>query len=418
MRRLYTALFYLITPFLVVRLLIKSRRLNAYRQRVSERFSFVNSAPTPVDVWVHATSLGEVVTASPLIEAMLALQWRVLVTTMTPTGSQHVTKRFGAQVVHQYIPYDLPMLFRRFFKKYTPRLGIIMETELWPNAIYQAKRENIPLFLLNARLSDKAFKQYKKVAWMFKPVLNCFEAVFAQSEEDARRFMALGASTDKVDMLGNMKFDVECPIAFNDECAQLKEKWGQKRPVIIAASTHDNEEQQWLSHLRQLQTSIAKVMLLLVPRHPERFNAVYELSVGQGFNTARRSQPLSIHENTEVVIVDSLGELMDFYRVSDYAFVGGSLVPVGGHNVLEPIALDVPVFCGPYIHNAKALCKALKDADAIVIANDIDEVVTAISTMHEHTEQKSQQVTSASLVLAVNRGTVKRYVEKIEAILV
>ncbi len=417
MRRLYTALFYLITPLLVVRLLIKSRRLRAYRQRVLERFSFVSSVPTPVDVWVHATSLGEVVTASPLIEAMLALQWRVLVTTMTPTGSQQVTKRFGAQVVHQYIPYDLPMFFRRFFKKYTPRLGIIMETELWPNAIYQAKHDNIPIFLINARLSDKAFKQYKKVAWMFKPILNCFEAIFAQSEEDARRFMALGASTDIVDMLGNMKFDVEYPLAFNDECIQLKEKWGQKRPVIIAASTHDNEELQWLSHLRQLQTSIANVMLLLVPRHPERFNAVYELSVGQGFNTARRSQLLSIDKSTDVVIVDSLGELMDFYRISDYAFVGGSLVPVGGHNVLEPIALDVPVFCGPYINNAKAVCNALKDADAIVIANDIDEVITAITTMHEHGEQKSQQVTSASLVLAVNRGTIRRYVEKIEAIL-
>ncbi len=417
MRRLYTFLFYLVVPFIIGRVYLKGRRLPAYRQRISERFSLGDRTHIPVDVWMHATSLGEVVAASPLIEAMLAKQLRVLVTTMTPTGSEQVSKRFGSQVVHQYIPYDLPWLLRRFFKKYNPRLGIIMETELWPNLINQAKRENVPLLLLNARLSDNAFKQYKIVQFMFKSVLKQFSAIFAQSDEDARRFMALGASVNLVYMLGNMKFDLQLPTTAKDERLQLKEKWGRERPVVIAASTHEGEEKQLVSHFIRLKKAIPGVVLLLVPRHPERFDAVFKMSVAHGFNTGRRSDPTTIDVNSEVVVVDAMGELMDFYQMSDYAFVGGSLVPVGGHNVLEPIAVGVPVFSGPYINNSKAICQDLSAVGAIVIVDNIDGLIDALKTMHENVAERVQQIANASLILAANRGTVKRYMEKIEVML-
>ena len=421
MGRMITVISYCLTPFLAPflagRLYLKGRRSKAYGLRISERFSLGDRAVMPVDVWLHAVSLGEVVAASPLIEAMLAKRWRVLVTTMTPTGSQHVIERFGSSVVHQYLPYDLPWSLRRFFKKYQPRLGLIMETELWPNLIDQAKKAELPLFLLNARLSDKAFKQYEKVTFIFKPILSQFTAIFAQTDKDAKRFIQLGALVNAVHTLGNMKFDVQIPKTAKKDCVQLKAKWGEERTVFIAASTHDDEESQLLSRLNQLKAIIPHVILLLVPRHPERFAAVYQLSVAYGFKTAYRSVPASIDTDTEVVIVDSLGELLHFYQMSDYAFVGGSLVPVGGHNVLEPIAMQVPVFCGPYMHNSNVICQSLTAAGALHMVNNAEELVGALSAMHQNNKQRQQQIANASAVLEVNRGTVARYMEQIEAIL-
>ena len=360
-------------------------------------------------------SLGEVVAATPLIDALLDKQWRVLVTTMTPTGSDQVIKRFGERVVHQYVPYDLPWPLRRFFRTFNPRIGVIMETELWPNIIHQAKRQKVHLLLTNARLSDKAFKQYEKVAFLFKPVLNQLTAILAQSGEDAERFIALGAAINLVQVMGNMKFDVKLQVSVNNECQQLKEKWGDERVVVIAASTHDDEEKQLLSRLNTLKAAIPQVVLLFAARHPERFQEVYKLSVAQGFSTGLRSQPATINTNTDVVVIDSLGELLSFYQVSDYAFVGGSLVPIGGHNVLEPIAVQVPVFCGPYMNNSKEICRDLRAARAMVMAENADELITTLIAMHHDQPQRQQQITNASAVLSANRGTVKRCMERIEA---
>ena len=420
MRYIYTFLLYLITPFIVLRLYWLGRSMPDYRHRIAERFSLGSRETTPVDVWVHAVSLGEVVAATPLIDALLAKQWRVLVTTMTPTGSQQVIKRFGQQVMHQYVPYDLPWILRRFFRKFNPRVGVTMETELWPNIIHQAKRMKIPLLLANARLSDKAFKQYEIVKFMFKPILNEFTAILAQSDEDAQRFIALGASVNLVHVFGNMKFDLQLPpgggalrAPYLEECLELKEKWGGERVVVIAASTHDDEEKQLLSHLPRLQAAIPNVILLFAPRHRERFQDVYKLSGLQGFNTGLRSQPVTIDTDTDVVVIDSFGELLNFYEVSDYAFVGGSLVPIGGHNVLEPIAVQVPVFCGPYMNNSKEICRDLREARAMIMARDVDELITALIVMHHDPLQRQQQISNASAVLSANRGTVARCMERI-----
>ncbi|HAU1296894.1 TPA: 3-deoxy-D-manno-octulosonic acid transferase [Legionella pneumophila] len=417
MRFVYSFLMYLLTPYLFFRLWWKGRKLPAYRQRIAERFCLGIQENAPVDVWLHAVSLGEVIAATPLIDAMLNKHWSVLVTTMTPTGSERVKSRFGHKVAHQYLPYDLPWVLKRFFKRTKPRVGIIMETELWPNLINQAHASGVSLFLANGRLSDRSLQGYLKLKFLFKPVLNQFSGVLTQSNEDAERFIALGANADLVHVLGNMKFDLQIDSVDSSQYRELKSHWGEDRLTVIAASTHDDEESQILSQLPRLQEAIPGVVLLIAPRHPERFQTVYQLSVQAGFNTGCRSNLDTVSRENEVVILDSLGELLGFYQISDFAFVGGSLVPVGGHNVLEPIAMNVPVLSGNQVHNFKSICRELKEAQAILLVNHANELVDAIIKLYQDKESQNTMVANASSVLESNKGSVVRYLQKIESVL-
>ena len=413
LRYVYTFLLCLSIPFVLCRLYWKGRRLPAYRRRIHERFGLGKIAPT--DVWLHAVSLGEVVAATPLIDAFLAHKLRVFVTTMTPTGSLQVTTRFGDKVLHQYIPYDLSWVLTRFFKKMNARVGIIMETELWPNLIHQASLANVPLVLANARISDMAFKHYEMMRFFFQPVLTKFTAILAQSELDATRFVELGAPVNRVHALGNMKFDLQIQVSNQAIFDQLKTAWGASRPVVMAASTHEGEEEQLLTGLTRLKAAIPNVILLIAPRHPERFKTVHALAQQHGFSTQIRSLPDAIDAYTDVVILDSLGELLGFFQVSDYAFVGGSLVPVGGHNVLEPIAMQVPVFCGPFMMNSKAICKALCDAGAMQCVENTDDLLARLIAMHSNPASRFCQIESASGVLKANQGAVLKSLEIILA---
>ena len=417
MRFLYNIILHALIPYIFIRLYRKGRHLPAYRQRIAERFFLNKSKPFAADIWVHANSLGEVVAASPLIEALLAQQWQVLVTTMTPTGSQQVRTRFGERVAHQYVPYDLPWAVRRFFKQLNLRAGIIMETELWPNLIYYAQRADVPLVIANARLSDKSFKSCQKARFFFAPVLNKLACILAQSTLDAKRFIALGAKSERVHMAGNIKFDLQTAGFDRGVGETLKQRWGQQRPVFMVASTHEDEEQQLLSRLPFLQTSIPNIVVLIAPRHPERFMPVYELCKALGFNTGLRSQPLTVNDHNDVVVLDSLGELLGFYHVSDYAFVGGSLVPIGGHNVLEPIAMGVPVFCGPHMQNFRAICAELSTAQALVQIPNADALMAALVHLHEDPGRRKAQIYNATQVLDVNRGALALHCQYIDAIL-
>ncbi len=417
MRQVYSFLMYLLTPYILLRLWWKGRQLPGYRERITERFSLDNRSHECVDIWVHAVSLGEVIAVTPLIDALLTKKWQILITTMTPTGAQRVQARFGDKVSHRYVPYDLPGVVRRFFKKVTPRLGLIVETELWPNLIHYAAKEQVPLFLINARLSDRSCQGYKRVDFLFKPVLNQFKFIFAQSEDDAQRFKALGAAEDKVVVLGNMKFDLQTQHINSAIFLELKQYWGSQRPVVIAASTHDDEEEQLLLRLKRLQTGMPNMILLIAPRHPERFQKVYQLSIDQGVNTGLRSKVDTLNSNNEVIILDSLGELLGFYQISDYAFVGGSLVPVGGHNVLEPIAMQVPVFSGPQVHNFKTICRDLKVAHAIELAENADDLIDKIIAVHQDNDKKRTLIHNATTVLEANKGAVERYLKQAEAVM-
>lgn len=414
MRKIYTTLLYLLIPFIILRLLWKSRKLPEYRHRMTERFGLHKL--DPVDIWVHAVSMGEVVAATPLVERCLAQNLRVLITTMTPTGSQQVITRFKSRVSHQYIPYDLPSCLRRFFKQAQPKLGIIMETELWPNMIYEAYSAHILLGLVNGRLSDKAFAQYQYMQWFFAPFLEKFAWIGTQSDLDAQRYQQLGGANSTVLMLGNVKFDLADLKANANDLSPMKTAWGEQRPVWVAASTHDNEEAQLLAQLSKIKQAIPDILLVLVPRHPERFQAVYHLAKQQGWKTGLRSDIASIQNDSDVVVMDSMGELLQCYRLCDYAFVGGSLVPIGGHNVLEPIAMQVPVFCGPYMQNAQSICDDLVKNKALQCCASAEEVAHKLIALYQNPSERRQQIEQASLVLQNNRGAVDRYWTKISEI--
>ncbi len=247
--------------------------------------------------------------------------------------------------------------------------------------------------------------------------MNQFSGILTQSNEDAERFIALGANADLVHVLGNMKFDLQINSVDRSQYRELKNHWGEDRLTVIAASTHDDEESQILSQLPRLQEAIPGVVLLIAPRHPERFQTVYQLSVQAGFNTGCRSNLDTVSRENEVVILDSLGELLGFYQISDFAFVGGSLVPVGGHNVLEPIAMNVPVLSGNQVHNFKSICRELKEAQAILLVNHANELVDAIIQLYQDKESQNTMVANASSVLESNKGSVVRYLQKIESVL-
>ncbi|HHF7345084.1 TPA: lipid IV(A) 3-deoxy-D-manno-octulosonic acid transferase [Legionella feeleii] len=417
MRHVYSFLMYLMTPYMLLRLWWKGRQLPAYRQRILERFVLNDREDIQVDIWVHAVSLGEVIAATPLIDALLAKQWTILVTTMTPTGAERVKARFGEKVIHQYMPYDLPGVTKRFFKRTKARVGLIVETELWPNIIHYAYKAQMDLFLVNARLSERSYQGYRKVKFLFKPVLNQFNAILAQSEDDAKRFRALGAVASKVIVLGNMKFDLQTQNINTELFLELKARWGAERVVVMVASTHEDEEELVLSRLKKLQAAIDNMILLIAPRHPERFQKVHQLSVQLGFNTGLRSQKETLSKENEVVILDCLGELLGFYQISDYAFVGGSLVPVGGHNVLEPIAMQVPVLSGTQVHNFKTICRDLQEAQAIELVENADILIERIIALHQDGNRKRNLVANATMVLEANKGAVARYVAKAQSIL-
>lgn len=415
MRLIYTAICYLLAPFLLLRLWWKGRHVPAYRQRINERFAWYRHSEAPIDVWLHAVSLGEVIAVIPLINQLVTQSYRVLVTTMTPTGSQRVQQHFGDQIAHYYIPYDLAGCMRRFFKQFKPKVGLIVETELWPAMIDQAHRCQIPLLLINARLSQKSLQGYKKLGGFIASLLNQLTHIYAQAEEDAQRFIRLGAKQTQVSVLGNIKFDLEINLPNAEQFKQLKQQWGARRPVVILASTHDNEEQLILEELAVLQAAIPDVLVLIVPRHPERFNSVIQLARQLGFNTGQRSQPQQINEQQTVVVIDSLGELLSAYQVSDYAFIGGSLVAVGGHNMLEAIAMCVPVWSGKYTHNFKTIVDTLVEAQAMVLVDNAQQLMQSIIDLHQNQTQREQLVRHASLVLEANRGVIGRYIAIIES---
>ncbi|MGL5742376.1 MAG: lipid IV(A) 3-deoxy-D-manno-octulosonic acid transferase [Legionella sp.] len=417
MRFFYSFLMYLLIPFILIRLWWKGRSLPAYRKRIGERFFLGKRDYKPVDVWIHAVSLGEVIAAIPLIDAMLDKKWSLFVTTMTPTGSERVLARFGEKVTHQYLPYDIPGLLKRFFKQIKPRVGVIMETELWPNLIYQARAAHVHLLLANARISDDSCSGYKKIKFLIKPVLNQFSAILAQGEEDARRYRALGARNAIVHVLGNMKFDLQTNTIDSKRFSELKSHWGAERLAVIAASTHENEEAQILSQLKRLQQAIPDVVVLIAPRHPERFQAVYQLCIQAGYKTGLRSDLSTLSSENEIVVLDCLGELLGLYQISDYAFVGGSLVPVGGHNVLEPIAMNVPVLSGNQIHNFKAICNDLEAAQGILLVQQANEVIDGIIKLHSEPAFRQQMIQNASAVFERNKGSVVRHLQQIDDVI-
>ncbi len=418
MRNLYSSLFYLALPFIFFRLWWKGRRTPGYRQRWRERLALIPALPERQGcVWVHAVSLGEMIAAKPLI---LALQkgypdYNFVITNMTVTGSGMASQLKGENIFHFYVPYDLPDVVERFLERARPSMAIIMETELWPNLLHYTAAKGIPIFLANARLSDRSLQGYKRIRSLVTPMLQSFILILAQTQEEARRFIELGADPQKVQVTGSIKFDVPLPTELVAKGRALRVSWGERRPTLIAASTHGGEEEKILRAFAELRAVWPTALLVLVPRHPERFNEVALLCQKHNFQLIRRTQNLPCQQDTAVFLGDTLGELFAFYALADIAFVGGSFVAVGGHNLLEPAALALPIITGPNLFNFTEIFNLLNQVGAVVQVEDEQQLVEACEALLAEPERGQEMGTRALKVVEQNRGALQKHLDYIEA---
>lgn len=423
-RLLYSLVFYCFMPLVLLRLLYRSIRAPAYRQRVKERFGFTD-LPQSVfqskkSIWVHSVSVGETLAAVPLIRQLQATypHYNVVVTTMTPTGSDQVRSALGDTVFHAYIPYDLPGSVGRFIARIRPVMFIIMETELWPNAITLCQRANVKIVLANARLSEKSARGYKRIRILTQNMLQQFDCIAAQGEVDAGRFVRAGARQQSVHVAGNLKFDIDIPESADlDNTGIFHQVKQSSRPVFIAASTREGEEEKVLSAYIQCLKKEPSLLMVLVPRHPERFNLVTRLCEQQGLEVIRRSTVVDLKASSQILIGDSMGEMWSYYNLASIAYVGGSLVNTGCHNVLEPAALGLPVLVGPSQFNFALACKLLENSGALITVQNEDDLAREMLQLIQNSERRSAMGTAGQQVVAVNRGSLQRHVELIAVLL-
>ena len=415
-RTLYTLLFHLGLPLVAIRLWLRARKAPAYARRIGERFAINLPAMQPGGIWVHAVSVGESIAAAPMIRALLERypQLPITVTCMTPTGSERIQALFAGEprIQHCYLPYDLPWAAARFLNRVQPKLAVIMETELWPNHIHQCAKRGIPVALANARLSARSAKGYGRFARLTRPMLEEMSLIAVQTEAEAERFRQLGARPESVEVTGSIKFDLSIDPQLLVDARELREQWqAQTRPVWIAASTHEGEDEIVLAAHRRLLNQYPNALLMLVPRHPERFNTVFELCRREGFATVRRSSGEPVSASTQVMLGDTMGELLFLYALADTAFVGGSLVPNGGHNLLEPAALAKPVLSGPHLFNFLEISAMLRDAGALEEVDDAQGLALAVQRLFELPQDARRMGQAGLKVMQRNQGALQRLLD-------
>ena len=416
MRIVYVLLSWLLLPVFLGHLLWRSLSQPDYRRRLGERFGFGFAVLPRPSIWIHAVSVGEVTAAAPLVRT---LRQRfpgtpLVVTTMTPTGSQRGRDLFGTTVTHSYMPYDDPGSVRRFFDWARPELAVILETEIWPNLYHECGRRNVPLVMASARVSVKSTRGYRILFNLIRDSLAHGIVIGAQTAADAERFRLLGANPARTHVTGNIKFDFELPPRLVAAGRQLRAVQAPNRPVWIGASTHQDEEQVLLDAHRQILARHPDCLLMLVPRHPERFVAVAALVQRAGLAAVTRSSGAVCPPQVPVFIGDSMGELTLFYAAADVAFVGGSLVRVGGHNLLEPAALGLPSLTGPYNHSAPDIAEMLIEQGATVIARNAGEIAAEVMRLLGDSAECSRRGALARHVLESNRGAVNRLLALVE----
>lgn len=386
-----------------------SLREPGYRKRLHERFGFTRE--TDIDgplLWVHAVSVGEVHAARPLIDHLQKQypQYRILVTTMTPTGADMADRQFGGAVIHRYIPYDLPAAVKRFLACLSPALLIVMETEIWPNLFFYCRRNNIPVVIANARLSEQSCAGYRHLAPLTRATLARVNVIAARDQADAQRFISLGADAKIVSIMGNLKFDISLPDNMNQQVAGIRHDLADDRPMWIAASTHEGEEQIILAAHAEILKQHPACLLIIAPRHPRRFDMVMELSIKAGFSTIRKTRQQRLTNDVQVFILDTLGELPAYYGASNLAFTGGSLVPAGGHNMLEPASLGLPVIAGPHNHNFEEIAGMLEAAGALWIVHDSGELTARVNRLLADVGLRRRAGEQGKKLVESNRGSV------------
>jgi len=416
MRRLYSALIHCAVPFAFVMVLWRGVRDRSYWQALGERFGWGAPSHAAPSLWLHAVSLGEMTAAAPLVRALMSRypQSPLLLTTATPTGRARARELYGAAVDVRFLPYDTPRAVARFMDRARPRVAILMETELWPNLFRECERRRVPLVLASARLSAKSVARYRRFGALFRGIFSASSLIAAQTREDAERFIAIGAPSARVQVVGNVKFDVQVSEDVMARAGALRASLGGGRPVWIAGSTHAGEEEQVLAAHRLLRTEQPAALLLLVPRHPDRFDAVAERLRHGAVRFTRRSGGELPDGATQVVLVDTVGELAALYAAADVAFVGGSLVPIGGHNLLEPAALGVPVLTGPSYFAGKDIARLLIQQGAALEVQDARELAAALARLLGDLTERQRMGAVGRRLVEANRGSVARLLELIE----
>jgi 3-deoxy-D-manno-octulosonic-acid transferase len=417
-RWIYSFTMYLLSPVILYRLAWRGLRYREYLDRWPERFGFFPAPDFKDSIWVHAVSMGEVNAAVPLIEALMKRYAGrpFVITTVTPTGSTRVQKLFGNRVFHVYLPYDLNGPVRRFLDRVKPRLAVVMETEIWPNLFLTCRDRGIPIVLANGRLSERSLRGYRPVWPLVRQSVRAANYVAAQSQTDADRFLRLGVKPARLAIAGNIKYDMEVPAGLVEAERTLREHFGPRRPVWIAASTHEGEELPVLqAHLKVL-SRFPDALLVFVPRHPERFKPAAQLSRHFGLRTATRSEDRYARPETQCFVVDSLGELLMFFAAADVAFVAGSFDPIGGHNVLEPAALGKPVLVGPQTFNFAEISDRLLEAGAGLRLKDGLELGETVAKLFADSARCAAMGKAAAAAVARERGAVERTMTIVERV--
>ena len=405
-------------PLILLRLLFRGMAAPNYRKRWLQRFGFFTPPELNKDtIWLHAVSVGETLAAVPLVKALQTKypDHRLLITCMTPTGSERITAAFGDSVDHSYAPYDTPDAVARFLRRVQPKMLIIMETELWPNTVAGCYKRQIPVILANGRLSEKSARGYGRVPGLSAPMLGQLTAVAAQHGDDGARFTELGLSAKNLYITGNIKFDLDLSAEVRQSAEALRQQWSgtTQRPILLAASTHRGEDEIILQAFGLIKQSVDNLLLVLVPRHPERFNQVGDLCREAGYSLARRSSNVSV-EQADILLGDSMGELMTFFGACDIAFVGGSLVTNGGHNMIEPAAWGKPTLSGLSVFNFAEVSRLLAEAGGLSLVEDAAALADATIELIENPEQAQQMGQQAQRVAEANRGALKRLLTVID----
>lgn len=419
MRLMYHTLTYILLPFLVLFWFAKSLLNKSYLDRLTQRFGFGYPELNSGSIWIHAVSVGEVQASIPLVNELKQHYpyKEIIITTVTPTGSKQVKNIFKDAVETSYIPFETNFAIKNFFNSIKPSVALIMETEIWPNLYKECGSRGIPLILVSARISEKSLINYKRFLPLFRDTLSHGILIAAQSQIDADRFLALGASKDRTWIMGNIKFDFKLPEEMLTKAKIYRSKIFPRRHIWIAASTHEHEEEIILEAHKNISKKIENLLLILVPRHPERFAKITQILKENNWIYSKKSDDQDIPESCQVLLIDTIGELLFFYACSDVAFVGGSLLPVGGHNLLEPAAIGLPIISGAHTFNQKEMTDRLTQVDALRIVHNANSLSSDVIFFLTNTEESKNAGQRGKLIVESNKGAIKSLMKRLYIII-
>jgi len=415
----YVVFTYLMLPLICLHLLYKSLGDSNYLKRINERFGF-NGIPLNTEIiWIHAVSYGEVKAASSLVYRLIERypKKQILLTTYTPTGSALIQELFGDTVRHVYLPYDLNGAVARFFKWANPEISIIIETELWPNIFHYCGKLNVPLVLASACVSNKSIKLYRMLLGLFQEAVSHGIVVGAQTEEEAKKFIFMGASESRTFVTGNIKFDYTTPDGLVEKAKKFKEEFALNKQIWVAGSTHKGEEKIILDAHKRIIKAYPDTLLIIAPRRPERFQSVQNLIDKRGFLSVSRNKNIQISETTQVILADTMGELPMYYSASSVSFVGGSLLKTGGHNLLEPASLGTPIITGPVLFGVEEIANMLQANDALKIIHNAEELSTIVCQLLADSGHREKMIKAARKVVDKNRGSIQKLLSLIVPLL-